>query len=54
MIRKITFLFVCSIFFVLQSLQPLRAAVTGKDNQTELQPSQKVFQVEKPDYKLSP
>ncbi len=51
MIRKMTFLFVCLISFV---LPPLRAAVTGKDNLTELQISQKVFQVEKPDYKLSP
>ena len=51
MIRKITFLFVCFLSFV---LQPLHAAVTGKDNLTELQTSQNIFQVEKPDYKLSP
>jgi len=51
MIRKITFLFVCFLSFV---LQPLHAAVTLKDNLTELQTSPKVFQVEKPDYKLSP
>ena len=51
MIRKMTFLFVCSISFV---LQPLHAAVTLKDYLTELQTSPKVFQVEKPDYKLSP
>ena len=51
MIRKITFLFVCFLSFV---LQPLHAAVTMKDNLTELQTAQNIFQVEKPDYKLSP
>ena len=51
MIRKITFLFVCFLSIV---LQPLHAAVTVKDNLTELQTSQNIFQVEKPDYKLSP
>jgi len=51
MIRKITFLFVCFLSFV---LQPLYAAVTMKDNLTELQTAQNIFQVEKPDYKLSP
>jgi hypothetical protein len=51
MIRKMTFLFVCFLCFV---LQPLYAAVTMKDNLTELQTAQNIFQVEKPDYKLSP
>jgi hypothetical protein len=51
MIRKMTFLFVCFLSFV---LQPLHAAVTLKDNLTESQTPQNIFQVEKPDYKLSP